>query len=234
MKCLIIIPAYNEEKNIISVINNLITNYPQYDYVIINDGSTDNTEQVCKEHGFHYVTLPSNLGIGGGVQTGYLYAKENNYDIAVQIDGDGQHNPQYIQDAIEQLNKGFDMVIGSRFIAKEGFQSSGIRRVGISFLSTIIKILCHTKIYDVTSGFRICNRKMIEFFAQNYAQDYPEPEAIVNAVLHNFRVSEIPVVMNERLDGKSSISSLKSIYYMIKVSISLVLTKITLDKKGDK
>lgn len=234
MNVLIIIPAYNEEKNIISVINNLITNYSQYDYIIINDGSTDNTEQICKEYGFNYVTLPSNLGIGGGVQTGYLYAKENNYDIAVQIDGDGQHNPLYIQAAIEQLNKGFDMVIGSRFIIREGFQSSGIRRIGISFLSAIIKILCHTKIYDVTSGFRICNKRMIEFFAQNYAQDYPEPEAIVNAVLHNFKVSEIPVVMNERLDGKSSISSLKSIYYMIKVSISLILTKITLDKKGDK
>lgn len=234
MNVLIIIPAYNEEKNITSVINNLTTNYSQYDYIIINDGSTDSTEQICKEHGFNYVTLPSNLGIGGGVQTGYLYAKENNYDIAVQIDGDGQHNPLYIQSAIEYLNKGFDMVIGSRFITREGFQSSGIRRIGISFLSTIIKILCHTKIYDVTSGFRICNRRMIEFFAQNYAQDYPEPEAIVNAVLHNFKVSEIPVVMNERLDGKSSISSFKSIYYMIKVSISLILTKITLDKKGDK
>ena len=234
MKILILIPAYNEEKNIISVVKNIVNNYPQYDYIVINDGSTDSTEEICRKNRFNYITLPSNLGIGGGIQTGYLYAKENNYDIAVQIDGDGQHNPSYIKDAIIKLEQGNDMVIGSRFITKEGFQSSGLRRIGITFLSTIIRVLCHIKIYDVTSGFRICNREMIEFFAQNYAQDYPEPEAIVNAILHNFRVSEIPVVMNERLEGKSSISSLKSIYYMIKVSISLVLIKITLDKKGDK
>lgn len=230
MKIIVIIPAYNEERNIISVVNNLKTNYPQYDYIIINDGSTDNTEKICEENRFNYISLPSNLGIGGGVQTGYIYARDNGFDVAVQIDGDGQHNPTYIQDAIEKLNNGIDMVIGSRFITKEGFQSSGLRRVGINFLSFLIQCLCHVKVYDVTSGFRVCNRKLINFFATNYAQDYPEPEAIISAVSNGFRVGEIPVVMNERLNGESSISALKSIYYMIKVSIALILNKVTFDK----
>ena len=233
MKILVIIPAYNEADNIEYVVNNLILNYPQYDYLVVNDGSTDNTEEICQNNHYNYVTLPTNLGIGGGMQTGYLFAKYHEYDIAVQIDGDGQHNPEYIKLGIDEILNGADMVIGSRFIEKEGFQSSIFRRIGINLLSFIIKLLCKKKIYDVTSGFRICNKKMIEFFSHTYAQDYPEPEAIMSALLNGYKVKEIPVIMNGRIQGESSISSFKSIYYMIKVSISLCVTRITMKRRGE-
>lgn len=165
MKVLIIIPAYNEADGISQLIDNLKTNYAQYDYVIINDGSTDNTKKLCKEKDYNVLNLPINLGIGGAVQTGYKYARENDYDIAVQIDGDGQHNPQYIEQMIMRMEtEDADIVIGSRFINKEGFQSSRMRRAGINFLSNLIKLCTGKKIYDVTSGFRVVNKRFINIF----------------------------------------------------------------------
>lgn len=153
MKCLIIIPAYNEAANIEKVINNIVQNYPQYDYVIINDGSTDKTEKVCINAGYQVLNLPINMGIGGAVQTGYRYAKKNNYDVAVQIDGDGQHDVAFLEDMLKLLESGeADVVIGSRFVQKEGFQSSQIRRVGIRFLSILARILTGVQIRDITSG----------------------------------------------------------------------------------
>lgn len=233
MKVLIIIPAYNEEENIKQVVDNLKYNYQQYDYIVINDCSTDNTKLILEKNSINHINLPVNLGIGGGVQTGYKYALENNYDIAIQIDGDGQHNPKYIERAIEKISKGqADIVIGSRFIEKKGFQSSLLRRLGINFLSSLINLISGTKVKDVTSGYRIVNKKFIEIYANNYAQDYPEPEAIVNAAMNNGKILEIPVEMNERLGGESSISPIKSIYYMIKVSISISLYRLTFDKRG--
>lgn len=228
MRILVIIPAYNEAANIKRVVDNLIRNYPRYDYIVVNDGSTDKTVQICRENGFHYVSHPINLGIGGSVQTGYLYAKRYGYDVAVQMDGDGQHNPKYIQDVVAPIEAGeADIVIGSRFINADGFQSSPARRFGINFLSSLIELCCGQKIKDVTSGFRAVNRSIIEFYAENYAQDYPEPEAIIAGVLHHARIQEIPVVMQERTGGKSSINPWRSFYYMLKVSLSVLLFRLT-------
>lgn len=228
MRVLIIVPAYNEQDNIEKVVQNLKDKCPDYDYLIVNDCSKDNTPKICDEKGFNHIDLCCNLGIGGGVQSGYLYAYQNGYDYAVQIDGDGQHDPQYIPQMIEAFeNENVDMIVGSRFITNEGFQSSGMRRFGITFLSTLIKMICGAKVKDVTSGFRVVNRKFIEFFAKDYADDYPEPEAIVAVTLNGGKVMEYPVIMYEREGGTSSISPLKSVYYMIKVSLAILLYRIT-------
>ena len=232
MKVLIIIPAYNEEKSIEKVVENLINNYPQYDYLIVNDGSTDRTEEICREKNYNFVTLPVNLGIGGGVQTGYMYAVKNDYDIAIQTDGDGQHNPEYIEKLIEPIVKGeADMTIGSRFIEKEGFQTSFMRRMGINIIKGVIKMCCGVTIKDNTSGFRASSKELTKYFSENYAQDYPEPEAIVTSVLNGYTVKEVPVVMNEREEGVSSINAAKSIYYMIKVSLALMIHRLGYQKK---
>lgn len=232
MKILVIIPAYNEEKNIENVIKNLNKNYPQYDYVIINDCSKDNTKKILEKNNYNYIDLPVNLGIGGGVQTGYMYALDNNYDIAIQMDGDGQHDPKFISEVIKPIENGqADIVIGSRFIDKKGFQSTFMRRIGIHILSRIIKLVTGITVKDVTSGYRAVNKKFISVYAKQYAQDYPEPEAIVNAAMHNAVIKECPVIMYERLNGNSSISFFKSIYYMIKVTLSILLYRITINKR---
>ncbi len=235
MRILIIIPAFNESENIERVIKHLQETNPEVDYLVINDCSLDNTKEILYRTGAKYINLPVNLGIGGAVQAGYLYALENDYDVAIQMDGDGQHNPEYINDLVEPIRRGeADTVIGSRFITKEGFQSSGLRRFGISFLSHLIKLLCGLKVYDVTSGFRAVNREYIRFFAHEYAQDYPEPEAIVTSTLNGARIREIPVIMSERISGTSSISGLKSAYYMIKVSLSVLITRMTTARRKKK
>ena len=228
MKILIIIPAYNESENIAGLVNEISTKYPQYDYVVINDCSTDQTPNILSDMNANHLNLPVNLGIGGGVQTGYRYAMEHGYEIAVQIDGDGQHDPKYIKDVIAPIESGqADAAIGSRFIEKEGFQSTLSRRLGINLLSTLIRVLCGVRVRDVTSGMRAVNQKMIAEYANNYAQDYPEPEAILTAGIKKARVVEVPVQMRERRGGTSSINALRSIYYMIKVSIALVITRMT-------
>ena len=234
MKTLVIIPCYNEQDSIVKVINNLKDNAPDVDYLIVNDCSTDNTEKILRENGFNYINNPINLGIGGGVQAGYLYAQQNGYDIAVQMDGDGQHDPKYLAKVIAPVADGtFDMAIGSRFIEKEGFQTSFMRRFGINIISAFILILTGKRIKDTTSGFRACNRKLIEFFARNYADDYPEPEAIMACIVNGFSVGEVAVVMEERQGGVSSIRSLKSAYYMIKVCLALIVNRISFaGKKG--
>ncbi len=227
MKILVIIPCYNEQDSIEKVVENLKNNAPYADYLVVNDCSTDRSGEILRSKGMNYINNPVNLGIGGGVQAGYLYAKENGYDIAVQMDGDGQHDPAYLSAVCQPVIDGrFDMAIGSRFIEKEGFQSSFMRRLGINIISFIIKLFTGKKVYDVTSGYRACNRRLIEFFADNYADDYPEPEAIISCVLNGFSVGEVPVVMKERDGGVSSIRSLKSAYYMIKVSLALCVHKI--------
>lgn len=232
MKVLVIIPAYNEEENIEKVVKNLKEVCPFVDYVVINDCSKDRTAQICEENGFNYISLPSNLGIGGGVQTGYIYAKENDYDIAIQYDGDGQHNAEYIKKLIKPLEDGIaDMTIGSRFIEKEGFQTSAMRRSGILILKAVIRMCSGVTATDATSGFRAVNRSLIDFFASNYAQDYPEPEAIVAARRSGFRVMDVPVVMNERTAGVSSIGALDSVYYMIKVTLAIFACRLIYKKK---
>lgn len=228
MKTLLIIPAYNEADNIAKFIQCLRTKYSQYDYIVINDCSTDETRHILQQNRINYLDLPVNLGIGGGVQTGYRYALDNHYDITVRLDGDGQHDPQYICDLIKPIQSGqADIVIGSRFMQREGFQSSSLRRFGINFLSRLIKLLSGVHVRDVTSGMWAVNRKVIEEYSKNYAQDYPEPEALLSSGLMKDRVVEVPVQMLERQGGTSSISALRSAYYMIKVSIALILTRLT-------
>jgi len=231
-RLLIIIPAYNEQENIEKTLKDIQTHVPEADYIVINDCSSDGTRAILRKIHATYLDLPVNLGIGGGVQTGYRYALEHNYDIAVQFDGDGQHDAYYIKDLIAPIETGqADVSIGSRFVKKEGFQSSAMRRFGIRFLSGLIHLLCGVMVRDVTSGMRAVNREMIEKFAQNYAQDYPEPEAILYSGLIKARIAEVPVQMRERQGGTSSINMLRSMYYMVKVSIALVVTRMTVGKE---
>lgn len=234
-RILLIIPAYNEAQSIDYVIQNIIRNYPQYDYVIVNDGSTDNTYDICKQRGYNVLNLSVNLGIGGAVQAGYLYAKRNHYDIAVQIDGDGQHDVAYVKDVIEPILQGrADVVVGSRFVKKEGFQTTSSRRMGISLLSLFIKICTGKRIYDVTSGFRAANNKFIDVYGVDYPRDYPEPEALVIAMVYGGTVCEVPVVMKERQGGTSSINLKRSIYYMIKVSLAIFVRRLSYGVRREK
>ena len=215
MKKLIIIPAYNEQESIKKTVEDIIKNAPEFDYIVINDCSTDRTKEICETEKFNVVHLPVNLGIGGAVQTGYLYAARNGYDIAVQVDGDGQHDPKFLSKMAEFIEaEHADMVIGSRFINKEGFQSSGARRVGIKYFTMLIKLLTGAKITDPTSGLRMVNREIIEFFAEEYPKDYPEPESVVAILRRKKKVLELPVIMRERSGGVSSISMKKSVYYI--------------------
>lgn len=235
MKILIIVPAYNEAENIEKFINELrkyINN--NTDTLIINDCSTDNTKEILIKNNYNFLDLPINLGIGGAVQAGYIFAKEYGYDIAIQMDGDGQHKPEYINKLVEPIIDGSaDITIGSRFKETKdtkGFKSSFMRRLGIKYLSTLIYLFTNKKIYDVTSGFRAVNKRYIALYANQYAQDYPEPEAIVTALRNGARVEEIPVIMQERLGGKSSINFLRSIYYMVKVSMAIFIAILHKDK----
>ena len=228
-KVLLIIPAYNEEESLRSLMEEIKTVCSEMDYLVVNDCSSDDTERLLEELGANYITLPCNMGIGGAVQSGYRYAAQNGYDIAIQIDGDGQHDVRFVKDMVKLIeDKQADVVIGSRFIDKEGFQSSQARRIGIRILSVLIRLMCGAKVKDVTSGFRAVNRRFIELFAENYPDDYPEPEVIVTTKLYGALIKELPVVMRERTTGKSSINLKRSIYYMIKVSLAIIICRISL------
>lgn len=224
---LVIIPAYNEEGNIVKTVADVKEHAPSFDYVIINDCSKDRTLEICKEKGYHVLNLPCNMGIGGGVQTGYLYAARNGYDLAVQFDGDGQHNAAYLEEMAEKLeSEKLDMLIGSRYIQKQGFQSSGARRVGIKYFTGLIKLVTGVTITDPTSGMRMVNAKTIALFAEDYPKDYPEPESVVTLLKKKKKVKELPVTMNAREEGVSSISPVKAVYYMIKVSIAILIAAV--------
>ena len=235
MKTLIIIPAFNEEGSIEKVVNNLTEKFPQYDYLVVNDGSTDSTKNICSGNGYQVVNLVINMGIGGAVQTGYRYARDNHYDIAVQIDGDGQHDVSFLAEMIKLIEENkADVVIGSRFVEKEGFQSSQMRRVGINFLSILAWILTGVRVKDITSGYRVINRKFIKIFAEDYPSDYPEPEAMVIAAVHGGKIVEYPVVMRERENGESSITLKKSVYYMIKVTLAMLIRRLSFGVRRQK
>lgn len=230
-KILVLIPCYNEEQNIVNTVERLKATCPEVDFLVINDCSTDGSAALLQSNGYPFLDLPVNLGIGGGVQCGYRYAARYGYDVTVQMDGDGQHDPAYLQEIVRPVLQGeCDMCIGSRFIKKEGFQTSFMRRVGIRFLSMLIRLLCGKRVLDVTSGFRATNAKMTAYFADHYATDYPEPEAILAACLAGFTVGEAPVIMQERQGGVSSISSFKSVYYMVKVSLALLIDRFSIHK----
>ena len=234
MKILLIIPAYNEEENILRVIKKIndynSKNDFKLDYIVINDGSKDNTLKILKENNINHINLINNLGIGGAVQTGYKYALENNYDIAVQFDGDGQHDINYVKKICEPIINGeANMCIGSRYLDKKSssFQSTFMRRLGKNIISFLIKILCKKRITDPTSGFRAADKDIIKLFSYDYPVDYPEPESTVNILKKNFKVVEKTVSMNERIGGKSSIRALKSIDYMVKVSLIILIESLS-------
>lgn len=230
MKILLIIPAYNEEESILSTISSIEKirgNFPhQLDYLVVNDGSADSTEAILKKNKINYVTLLMNSGIGVAVQTGYKFALENEYDIAVQFDGDGQHDINSLENLINPLitNKA-DLAIGSRFLGetKSEFQTTLMRRVGINILSFFIKAVSGKKIKDTTSGYRAGNKKVIKEFAKRYPTKYPEPESIVYLLKKGYTIKECPVNMFERQGGTSSITPFKSVRYMIDVCSAILI-----------
>ena len=239
MKILLVIPSYNEEENVLENYNRIIDynkkNKTDYEAIVINDGSSDRTEEICIKNKIPYITLVHNLGIGGAVQTGYKYALENNYDIAIQFDGDGQHDISYVKDIVEPIKNGkADMVIGSRFIDKSvsSFQSSKSRRMGINIISFFIKLVTGKKIYDTTSGFRAINRDLIKLFANDYPVEYPEPVSSTKILKKGYIIEEVPVSMNERTGGVSSLGKFwKQVYYMFNVVLSIILVAQGSDKK---
>ena len=230
MKVLMIIPAYNEEGSILKTtqsIESFKNEVPfELDYVVINDGSTDKTKEIIKANKLKSVHLVEKLGIGGAVQTGYLYAHDNDYDIAVQFDGDGQHDIKSIEALVTPIIADeYDFTIGSRFV--EGspslFKTSFSRRMGINLISFFIKLKSGRTLMDVTSGYRAGNKKVIEYFAYNYPKKYPEPETNAILIKKGFRIDEVGVNMFERLEGSSSITPIKSVRYMIEVLTSILL-----------
>lgn len=224
-KTLIIIPAYNEAMNIANTVHSV--ERAGYDYVVVNDGSRDNTLQVCRDSDFNVLNLPINLGIGGAVQAGHKYAQEHGYDIDIQFDGDGQHDASYLDALVAEVENGADLVIGSRFVEEtDGFQSTKLRRFGITCLTAVLKFFTKVTITDPTSGFRACGKRAIDLFCENYPIDYPEPDSVANALKTGLTVKEVPVIMHERQGGVSSISLLSGGYYMFKVTLAIIINMV--------
>lgn len=225
-KVLIVIPAYNEADNILNTVRGVVEH--GYDYIVVNDGSRDATLDVCRSNGLNVLDLPMNLGIGGAVQAGHKYAQRFGYDIDIQLDGDGQHDPAYLDALVREVVSGADLVIGSRFLEKtDGFQSTFMRRVGITWLSAMLKLCTGRRVSDPTSGFRACGCRAIDLFCASYPVDYPEPESIAVAIKSGLSVKEVSVEMRERQGGTSSIGGLSSVYYMLKVSLAILIASVS-------
>lgn len=222
MKILVIVPAYNEEENIAAVIQDLKSNFPLGDIAVINDGSTDKTSEIAKQSGGKVIDLPYNLGIGGAMQTGFLYAVREGYDAAVQFDGDGQHSAKEIPKILKPFveDRG-DLIVGSRFLSESGFTSSVQRRLGAKILSFVVSILIRRKVTDTTSGFRVYGKKAMEFFSALYPEDYPEVEAFILAHKKGLRIEEVPAAITARKFGRSSITIPRAVYYMAKVLLAI-------------
>jgi len=222
MKVLVIVPAYNEAGCIGDVIDDLRSNFPEGDVLVVNDGSRDNTSELARKLGARVVDLPFNLGIGGAMQTGFRYAREGGYDAAVQFDGDGQHKAGEIGKILRPWQlEGTDLVVGSRFLSEEGFTSSVQRRIGAKILSFVVTTLIGKRITDTTSGFRLYGKRAIEFFSDTYAEDYPEVEALILAHKKGLSVEEVPSRLGPRTAGRSSITAPKAVYYMVKVLLAI-------------
>jgi hypothetical protein len=221
-KTLVIIPAFNEEGSIRRVIEGVRVALPQSAILVVNDGSTDLTSEKANACGTAVLDLPFNLGIGGAMQAGYKYAYEKGYDIAIQVDADGQHDPKEIQKLLHALEvERVDVAIGSRFIGGPGYKGSIMRRIGIAIFSGVISAIVRQRITDPTSGFRASNRKAIQLFAWDYPQDYPEPEVVILLHQCHLKMGEVPVGMSERYSGESSITKIMSVYYMVKVLLAI-------------
>ena len=234
-RVLAIVPAYNEAGNVQNTIRGLHALPFHLSILVVNDGSVDSTAQEASAAQAMVVSLPFNLGIGGAVQTGFQFAKEHGFDLAVQVDGDNQHDVEYFKALIQPILDGTaDMTIGSRFLPPfTGYRSSFVRRIGIHFFAQLISFLTGCKVTDPTSGFRAYNRTMIKIFAADYPHDYPEPEAIVVARRYRARVQEIPVIMRKRSKGYSSIRYFYTLYYMIKVTCAVILAGLKQKKSAD-
>ena len=232
-KVLIVVPAYNEAGAIARTVKEILFQSLNVQVCVVDDGSKDATADQARAAKAMVLTLPFNLGIGGAVQTGFQFAAINNFDIVVQVDGDGQHDASYLPPLIQPLlDSQADMVIGSRFLTlDDGYRSSFWRRMGIRYFSRLIGLLTGAHVTDPTSGFRACNRKLIQTFAEYYPQDFPEPEAIVVARRMSAVVKEVPVRMRERSAGLSSIRRMKSFYYMIKVTCAILLHMMRKQRK---
>jgi len=229
LKTLAIVPAYNEEKAVGAVVRSLKDRHPSLDVLVVNDGSTDETSAKARASGASAVIdLPCNLGIGGAVQTGFLYAVREGYEAAFQFDGDGQHLAGEVDRIIGPIRAGeADVVIGSRFLAPTGgFRSTAGRRAGIKIFEWVNSILIGRRITDNTSGFRAYNRTALDFLSKHYPSDYPEPEAVILLGRNGFRLKEVPVEMAERTAGTSSITAFRSVYYMIKVLLAVFMTAL--------
>lgn len=226
-KFLVIIPAYNEAKNIVGTIASVRAVNLPCDILVIDDGSHDATADEARKQGVGVISLPFNLGIGGAVQTGFQFARNWNYDYAVQVDADGQHDPNFISAILDPVQSGdFDMVIGSRFLPPfSQYRSSFARRVGIHFFAWLISFITQYRVTDPTSGFRAFNNKMIAIFADYYPHDFPEPEAISVAGRYGAKVCEVPVKMYKRVAGMSSIRYFRTFYYMAKVTLAILLDR---------
>ncbi len=217
-----IVPAYNEERNIGRLLAELKSLDPDLEVVVVSDGSTDRTSELARAAGAHVVSLPFNLGIGGAVQTGFRYAWDGGYELAVRLDGDGQHDPAQLRELVAPVTSGeADLAIGSRFISNTGYRSSAARRIGIRVLARVVSWIAHERLTDTTSGFQALNRRTIALFAADLPRDYPEVEGLVMAIRRGIRVKEVPVTMREREHGRSSIGTLGSVYYMIKVLLAV-------------
>jgi glycosyltransferase involved in cell wall biosynthesis len=224
MEILIIVPAYNEEESITGVIQDIRENMASAHILVVNDGSRDSTSRIAMGMGVTVLDLPFNIGIGGAMQAGYCYAERNAYDIAVQFDGDGQHIASEITKLLHPLRAGAaDIVIGSRFLTPGSYRSSKLRLLGIWIFSFVLSRILGTAVTDSTSGFRAANRRVIEFFARTYPDDYPEVEALVLLHKVNLRMTEVAVTMRERTGGRSSITRVRSVYYMMKVLLAILI-----------
>jgi glycosyltransferase involved in cell wall biosynthesis len=222
VKRIAIVPAFNEERNVGRVLDELRALDPGLDVVVVSDGSTDRTADVASARGAHVIRLPFNLGSGGAVQTGFRHAWEEGYELAVRLDGDGQHDPAELPNLVAPVVAGeADLVVGSRFVAGGGYRSSAARRVGIRLLARVVSLIARQRLTDTTSGFQACNRRAIAVYAADLPHDYPEVEGMVMAIKHRIRLVEVPVSMREREHGRSSIGALASIYYMIKILLAL-------------
>lgn len=220
-----IIPAYNEAESILKVVQSV--SELGYDYVVVNDGSRDATLEICRDNDLNVLDLPQNLGIGGAVQAGHKYAQRYGYDVDIQFDGDGQHDAAYLGALISEIERGGDLVVGSRYLVPSGgFQSTAMRRFGKSLLSNVIRFVSGVNVTDPTSGFRACGKRAIDLFCDEYPTDYPEPESIVSALKSGLIVGEVPVLMHERQGGTSSIGVISSAYYMIKVTLSILIVSL--------
>jgi glycosyltransferase involved in cell wall biosynthesis len=230
MKLLLIIPAYNEEDNIVGVVESIIEEYPEFDYVVINDGSTDHTSSRCHKNQFNIIDLPVNLGLAGAFQTGLRYAYAHGYDCAIQFDADGQHKPEYIKLMISELEKGYDIVIGSRFVEQK--KPFSLRMAGSYLISGAIKLTTGKKIYDPTSGMRILNKAMIKEFAMNLNYG-PEPDTISYLLKQGAKISEVQVQMQDRVNGTSYLTITKSVLYMLRMLLSILIVQ-NFRKRNDK